>query len=137
MAASNQILCAFKKIYISAPVAYLALLIVGIVIPQAWLYLFSVFFAFVLSDLILNTVIHGGKGHAKIFGDNAFVDKGYAYLVCLLGIILGTLVSEFVASSLMSWLTAIIPWYQALLITNLIASAAVVADLEWRFYKKK
>ncbi len=70
----------FKLIYVSAPVSYLALLIVGLIYPPAWVFLFSAFFAFVISDLILNTIIQGGKGHAKIFYDNKFV---LFYYICL------------------------------------------------------
>ncbi len=136
MGKAKTIALSFEKIYVSAPISYIALAVAAFVYPSGWIFLFSVFFAFVLSDLLLNTLIHGGKGHAKIFGQNTFTDKGYAYLVYLGGIVVGTLVSSFLAEHLMGYLQLVLPWYQATLLTDFIALGAVVLDLQWRFYKK-
>jgi hypothetical protein len=128
---------ALKKIYVSAPISYGILALVALVYPKGWIFLFSVFLSFVLSDLLLNCFIHGGEGYAKLFTDNNFANKGYAYLVYLVGIVIGTVLSSIFADHLMAYLQVILQWYQAVLITDLIALGAVVADLQWRFYDKK
>jgi hypothetical protein len=51
----------FKNPFVSALASYLILAIVALVYFQGWIILFSVFFSFVLTDVILNFFIHGGK----------------------------------------------------------------------------
>ena len=53
----------------------------------------AVIMSYVVSDIILNFFINGGQGYAKIFTQNEFAYKGYAYIAFLVGIVLGTVVS--------------------------------------------
>lgn len=136
MGKAKEFALALKKIYVSAPLSFGVLALVGLVYPEGWIFLFSAFFSFVLSDFLLNLFIHGGNGWAKIFDKRDFANKGYAYLVFLIGIVVGTLASSFGGDYLMAYLQSQMPWYQASLLTSLLAVFAVAGDLEWRFYSK-
>lgn len=136
MGKAEEFAHALKKIYVSAPLSFGVLAIVCLVYPDGWIFLFSAFFSYVLSDFLLNFFIHGGNGWAKIFDETDFANKGHAYLVFLIGIVVGTLLSSFGGESLMTYLQSQMPWYQASLLTDLLAVSAIVGDLEWRFYSK-
>lgn len=124
----------FKNPFFSAIVSYLVLAIVALFYFQGWILLFSVFFSFVLSDVILNFFIRGGKKWAKVGFNNLFACKGHAYLVFLIGIIVGTLVSSVIADGTMKYLQSVMPWYYASLVTDLVVVGSVLGDLLWRFY---
>jgi hypothetical protein len=55
----------FKNPFFSAVVSYLILAIVALFYFQGWILLFSVFFSFVLSDVILNFFIREVKNGQK------------------------------------------------------------------------
>jgi hypothetical protein len=90
--------------------------------------------SYVLSDLILNCFIRGGKGWSKIFDENYFACKGHAYLVFMVGIVFGTILSSLGTNLLMNFLQTQMAWFEAVLSTDLIVVVAVLGDLLWRFY---
>jgi hypothetical protein len=124
----------FRNPFVSASVSYIILAFIALFYFQGWILLFSVFLSFVLSDIILNFFIRGGKKWAKVGFNNEFACKGHAYLVFLVGIVVGTLVSSVVADGIMKYLQSMMPWYYASLVTDLIVVGSVLGDLLWRFY---
>jgi hypothetical protein len=133
---SNKYIRLFRNPFFSAFVSYVVLALVGIIYPLGWVFLFSILFSYVLSDLILNGFIHGGKGWSKIFDEADFTHKGHAYLVFLVGIVVGTLLSSFIADSIFQYAQTHMIWSYALLLTDFAVVVAVLGDLEWRFYTK-
>lgn len=124
----------FRNPFVSAFVSYCLLALMGLVYPNGWIFLFSIFLSYVLCDLILNCFIRGGKGWSKIFDENYFACKGHAYLVFMFGIVFGTILSSFGTNLLMNYLQSQIAWFEAVLLTDLIVVVAVLGDLLWRFY---
>ena len=120
--------------YFDAIMTYIVLGVVGLVYPSGWIFLFSIFFSFVLSDIILNFFIRGNKGWSKILTNEKFACKGHAYLVFLLGIIIGTILSSFVAEWVLQYAQSQLSWITAVLLTDFIVVGAVLGDLLWRFY---
>ena len=73
-----------------------------------------------------------------MFTNNQFSDKGHAYLVFVLGIVVGTLVintlldyslGQLQTPNIQSW-TAIV-----LFVSGIVAISAAL-DVQWRFYEK-
>lgn len=124
----------FRHPLFSAFVSYVILGIVGLIYKDGWILLFSVFLSYVVCDLILNCFIRGGNGWSKIFDKNEFACKGHAYLVFMVGIVFGTVLSSFGTNLLMNYLQSQISWYEAVLVTDFVVVIAVLGDLLWRFY---
>jgi hypothetical protein len=124
-----------KNEFFATFVCFVVLAIVGLVSSTAWFFLFAVILSYVLSDVILNFFVHGGEGWAKIFSDTQFSDKGYAFLAFLGGIIIGTLVTSVIADVFVKYVQTQLEWMTAVILTDLVAVALVLLDLEWRFYR--
>jgi len=126
----------FKNPFFSAFVSYIVLAFVALIYPTGWVLLFSIIFSFVLSDVILNFFIHGGSGWSKIFTDIEFTCKGHAFLVFLIGIVVGTILSSLIADAILQYAKTQLSWFYAILLTDLLVMVAVLGDLEWRFYTR-
>jgi hypothetical protein len=124
----------FRNPFISALASYSVLAIVGLIYPNGWIFLFSIFLSYVFSDLILNCFIRGGKGWSKIFDKNEFACEGHAYLAFFVGIVVGTILSSWGTDLLMKYLQSQMSWVEAVLVTDIFVVAAVLGDLLWRFY---
>jgi hypothetical protein len=125
-----------KNEFFAAFVCFIVLVIVGLVSEIAWFFLFAAMLSYVFSDVILNFFVHGGGGWAKIFLDNEFTNKGYAFLAFLSGIIIGTLLTSIIADMVITYVQTQLDWITALVFTDVIAVGLVLLDLEWRFYRQ-
>lgn len=134
------------------------LMALGLLWFNVWNYVYSVSVAWVISDFILNLIIQGGGGYAKIGASNLFAPRGRAFLAFFFGIIIATYLSSigtqwiFLFAGLAvqsvtvnpgnSTLTPVIhviassPTLFTLLFANLIVGALVYLDLNVRFYKQ-
>lgn len=124
-----------KKEGYAIATSFLVLLLIGVIFPTVWVFLFSIMLSFVASDVILNFFIHGGKKWTKIFTDKYFANKGYAYLAFLIGIVVGTILSSMFADLVLRYAQSNFTWFVTVFVTDALVVLVVAADLEWRFYK--
>ncbi len=122
--------------FFAAFVSFIVLGVVGLVSSVSWYFLFSIILSYVLGDVFLNFFIHGGQGYAKVGFDNQFSCKGYAFMVFLIGIVSGTILSSLIVDSIIHYAQTQITWFWALILTDGIVAVVVLADLEWRFYNR-
>jgi hypothetical protein len=107
--------------------------------PPAWILLVSAILSYVLSDVILNFFINGGQGYAKMFTNNEFADKGHAYLVFIVGIVVGTLIINTFLDIALAQLQStpdVETWTAIVLFVSAAVAISAAFDVEWRFYEK-
>ncbi|MGD0423071.1 MAG: hypothetical protein ABSA92_06390 [Candidatus Bathyarchaeia archaeon] len=143
---------------VAVSLSVVALTIIGFLSFPTWNYIYSVSVAWVISDFILNLVIQGGQGWAKIpFFNNDFAAKGKSYLAFLFGIVVGTRLSSLGANIVFAFagltvnkiasnstnttvpviqVIAANPSFFTLLLANVIVGCLVFTDLNVRFYQK-
>ena len=118
-------------------VSLLAFVILGLVWLQAWVFVFSATFSYVASDVIMNGIIHGGEGMSKIGWDNAFAEKGYAFIAFFGGMVLSTALLTWLLGTFLGTFNLLTLQSPFALIVALSAFDVMVilGDLEWRFYQ--
>lgn len=118
--------------------SFVLMFAMALVSYELWLFIFSATVAYVASDILVNFVIHGGEGFAKIGWDNDFAEKGYAYIAFFLAIVIST---GAIAWGLPELFSILFPqsgrpslfW---VLMMSLLAVEAVLGDLQLRFYER-
>jgi hypothetical protein len=139
---------------VAVAISIAALTIVGSVSFPIWNYVYSVSVAWVISDFLLNLIIQGGQGWAKIsFVSKDFMPKGKSYLAFFFGIVIGTWLSAIGANWIFGFvglavaatnstnvpvmhMIAANPAFSTLLFANIIMGCLVFVDMNLRFYKK-
>jgi hypothetical protein len=144
---------------VAVVISIMFLMILGLASFAVWNYVYSVSVAWVISDFILNLVIQGGGGWARIpIAGNLFTARGRAFLAFFFGIVIATWLSSigtewiFLFAGLAvrsvtinptnSTLLPVVhviatsPTFFTLLFANLIVGALVYLDLNVRFYKR-
>jgi len=141
---------------VAVAISVIALTGLGLVSTILWNYVYSVCVAWVISDFILNLLIQGGQGWAKIpFVSTDFMTKGKSYLAFFFGIVLGTWLSSLGAEWVFNFVglavskignssqtqpiilvVAANPTIFTMLFANVIVGGLVFLDLNVRFYKK-
>lgn len=118
-------------------VSFACLVLVGIVISFYWIFLFSVVWSYVLSDIFLNVFIEGGGGIAQIplSRNHLTKHKGHAYTAFFVGIIISTVVAGGISDLILQFMKSNGDWLTNVLAWSFFACLAVFADLEARFYK--
>jgi hypothetical protein len=144
-----------NKSWVAVASSIAVLTIVGRLSFSTWNYVYSVSLAWVISDFILNLIIQGGEGYAKIpFVSDKFSSKGRSYLAFLIGIVVGTWLSATgadwiftfvglaVAATNATSLPVVIhviafnPTFSTLVFANIIIGCLVFVDMNVRFYKR-
>jgi hypothetical protein len=143
-----QIETALQEAPVAVGVAIIALIIIGLVLPAAWNYVFGAAIGWVVSDAVINLVVKGGGRIVQIpiFGTRTHF-KGHGYLAFMIGILLGTssstalteimlgLVGITVASVQAGRLVlAGADWTSTVLIASVLAGLLVYGDFHFRFY---
>ena len=128
-----------KNPIIAFSVSFVSLLLVGIIIPFYWIFLFSVVWSYVLSDLFLNVFIVGGSGIVQIplSRDHLTKHKGHGYTAFFVGIIISTVVAGVISDWILQFMKSHGDWLTNVLAWSFVACLAVFADFEARFYKRK
>ena len=113
------------------------LALIGLAIPKVWLYLFTVCVSYVIADFMLNLIIVGGEGFAKIpIIGNEFQTKGHSFLAFFIAIIITTLLSSWMIDISNAYGESYFGWGYYVAIGSFIASLLVYFDLQVRFYDK-
>lgn len=119
-------------------VCVVLIFVVGLVNYGIWLFVFSAAFSYVASDAIMNLIIHGGGGFAKIGWDNAFAERGHAFIAFFGAIVGSTAIVAWFLSQMFLVLfgQATHPPLLWIFLLSLFAGELVVIDLELRFYER-
>jgi MFS family permease len=129
---------ALKNPIIAFVVTFVSMLLVGIILPSYWIFLFAAVWSYVLSDIFLNAFIVGGGGIAQIpiTRDHLTKHKGHAYTAFFVGIIISTVAAGVISDLILQFIKATDEWLTNVLGWSLFACLAVFGDLEARFYKR-
>jgi hypothetical protein len=118
-------------------ICFLLLVSLGFVNKEYWLFLFSVVSAYLVSDIVINLFIAGGRGiaHIPITGSHS-QEKGQAYLAFFIGIIASTIISNYFSDAILAVINSYNDWTYALAAASLFLSLAVYVDMKAKFYKR-
>jgi hypothetical protein len=134
----------------------MVLVSVAMLLPEVWLLMFSIAISFVLSDIILNLIVHMlRKGVREDFWRiSKSYSSGHAYAVLLFGVFLstaaGAILSNWILHYTERFILLLFPssnqtliyvlgriltenWLIRALMFSCIVTVAVFADLHWRF----
>lgn len=124
--------------YVAFLTCFLSLFLFGLVLPSQWIILFSIICAYVISDLVINFFIIGGKGIAQIpMIDNQAKKKGHSYLAFFIGIIGSTIISSVLSDIILGMVKSSTDWIVTVFALSLGIGVAVFLDFEAKFYKRK
>jgi hypothetical protein len=134
----------------------MVLVSVAMVLPEVWLLMFSIAISFVLSDIILNLILHVVR---RGIGEDFWriskpYSNGQAYTVFLFGVFLATAVGAALSNWMLHYTERFIlllfpssnqmlvlvlgrmlteNWFIRALLFSCIIALAAFADLHWRF----
>lgn len=130
---------ALENPFVAFFAALASMVIVGTALPTCWIFLFSVAWSYLISDLVINGFIIGGKGIAQIplTQSHEIQHKGHAYIAFFLGIIISTIVGSTIADLILELMKSYGDWFTEVLFWSLMICAAVFVDLQARFYRRK
>ena len=106
--------------------------------PETWKYLFSILLAYLIADLVKTLLIAGGKGIIQFpfSGSTQTQHEGHGYLVFLIYIILGTIVSAKLGEYLtQNFMLNMVGW-QKIIIPHAILIGLLYSDFYLTFKKK-
>ncbi len=113
----------------------LALLALGWLLPEYWIFGFTAIFTYLLSDILLSLIIKGGNGIAIIPAiNNQTKHKGHAYLAFFVGMIFATVVSGLFNDFILMVVKNSNSWMFAVFLASIGLSIGVFADLQSKFY---
>jgi hypothetical protein len=135
---TKKLVKALENPFVAFFAIFASMVIVGTALPAYWIFLFSVAWSYVLSDIIINGFIVGGKGIAQIplAGDSLSKHKGHAYTAFFIGIIFSTVLASVISDLILQFMKSNGEWFVNVFGWSLLACLAVFADLEARFYKR-
>jgi hypothetical protein len=134
----------------------MVLVSVAMVLPEVWLLMFSIAISFVLSDIVLNLIVHVIRRGVRedFWRISKSYSKGQAYAVLLFGVFLSTAVGAVLSNWLLHYAERFIlllfpssnqilmqvlgrmlteNWFIRASLFSCIIALAVFADLHWRF----
>lgn len=139
----------FKKIIIfvieSTKNRFIALVVSVIVMlsfywayKPLWGYLFAILLAYLFADLIATLFMRGGNGIVQFTLANSTSTRhmGHGYLVFFISVIIGTILSGFLAEKITIWIQTMSGIY-AILFPNIILLLLVFLDFHITFYSRK
>ncbi len=113
----------------------LALLILGWLLPEYWIFGFTAIFTYLLSDILLSLIIKGGNGIAIIPAiNNQTKHKGHAYLAFFVGMIFSTVVSGLFNDFVLMVAKDSNYWMFAVFLASIGLGVGVFVDLQAKFY---
>jgi hypothetical protein len=143
----------FDNPVIAFIIAFAVLSIVGYEYRDLWIYLFSAAVAWVASDFIINLIVRGGSGLAKIpLWGNQIQTKGRSYLAFCFGIFFATAGSAFFSDALFKMMefgvktsvtaagVTLTPYqteWTTIIISSFLCSILVFVDFNTRFYGRE
>jgi len=119
--------------------SFASMVIVGTILPTYWIFLFSVALSYLISDLVINGFIIGGKGIAQIplIKKGQTQHKGHTYIAFFIGIVISTIVGSIISELILELIKSSADWLTWVLGWSFIICIAIFVDLEARFYKRK
>ena len=111
------------------------LITVGIFFKGVWIFLFSIIVSYMLTDIILNFIVRGESGYAKIpvLGHH-FQTKGHSYIAYIVGIVIGTFFASELADNILIYLKSFTDWNTIVITSSFIVGILVFLDFESRFF---
>jgi len=143
-----QIDASLRVASVAVGVSILLLIVVGLLFPDAWNYVFTAAIAWVVSDVVINLVVKGGGRIVQIpiLGTRTQF-KGHGYLAFIIGILVGTSSSIFLSGILLGIVGITVAsaqsgrlvmtgadWTSTVLIASVLAGLLVYGDFQFRFY---
>ena len=110
---------------------------IGILIDWLWKFVLAVSIGFVVSNILLDLVIRGGKGIVQftLLG-NLTQEKGHGYLVYFFAILFSTLFGALLVDMLMGVLQSALPdIYLRTIAISFIVTSLVFWDFQQNFYE--
>lgn len=117
---------------IGAPILS-AIILIGIayIDQNFWTAIISIILAFLISDMILNLFVGGGKGAPQIpLLGNLIQERGYTFIAYFIGILISAILSE----------TMIIPFFKPMIdnriLFSIVVTIAIYVDCKIRFFNR-
>ena len=137
-----------REIAVAVGVAIGALIVIGLILPTVWNYIFGAAIGWVVSDVVINLVVKGGGRIVQIpiFGTRTRF-KGHGYLAFIIGILVGTSASTALSELMLSLVGITVAsvqtgrlvvsgadWTSTVLTASVLAGLLVYGDFHFRFY---